>query len=203
MIEYKLVPPSPDWHKKVQKLTEEYNSLVRKKKYSKIERVIIKIEDGIINEEDLKKRRDYAFLIQIIEGRHEESIFHPEIIKLHDYLLGGNTSDEELFFKEPGGVSSSQTPPATGAQQEQFNIESIDLKRIHLLNLEIIQPNQLEKANQKCAFGDGEILLSGGVSDGDIWRCKKCGTVYHENCLRICLLTKGSCLICDEPYLNQ
>ncbi|MBD3188548.1 hypothetical protein GF325_17080 [Candidatus Bathyarchaeota archaeon] len=204
MVDYKQIPPSPKWHKKVQKLADDYNKAVRKNKTSKIEKTIVNIEDGIIKEKDVRIRRDYAFLVQLIEERHGETIFPVEILELQDYLLGGRTGDDQLVFKELGEGDTPRQGAAQGTQhaKEQFDIETIDLSRIELLNLEVIKPKDLEKSTQKCAFGDGQILLDDGTSVGKIWRCKACGTVYHENCLRVCLLTKGCCMICDAGYIK-
>ncbi|MHA1849125.1 MAG: hypothetical protein ACTSYS_00605 [Promethearchaeota archaeon] len=205
MVEYKLIPPSYKWHKKVLKLADEYNKFVKKKKNEKIEEVLIKIEDGIIQEKDQKIRKDFAYLVQLIEERHDESIFHPDILNLEDYLLGGKAGgdDQTLVFRMPGEDPVVQSVEEQKESKEQFNIETIDLDRIELINLEKITPSQLEKPTQKCAFGDGQVLDEKGQPLGNIWRCKACGTVYHENCLRVCLLTKGSCIICDKPYLKE
>ena len=135
MIEYKQIPPSPNWHKNVLKLANEYNKLVRKGKNDKIEKILVKIEDGIIKEEDAKIKRDYAFLVQLIENRHEEEIFHPEILKLHDYMLGGKTggSDEQLVFQQLGEESPPSPPAEQQQPHEQFNIETIVIEDVDII----------------------------------------------------------------------
>lgn len=196
MVDFQIVYIDPKWNKRVLKLAEEYNQIVSKKKYKKIDKVLLKIENRLISETQLKIRRDLAFLTQQIEERHKEKIFPKEIIELQDYLLGGRTSDEVLIFSEPGEEPKKK-------EEEHFDIESIDLDQVALINLEKIKPEDLEKPDQKCAFGDGEMLDENGNPNCVIWRCKACKTVYHENCLRVCLLTKGSCQICDSEFLQQ
>ncbi|MFX0099290.1 MAG: hypothetical protein ACFFCS_06875 [Candidatus Hodarchaeota archaeon] len=195
MVDFQIVYIDPKWNKGVIKLAEEYNQLATKKKYKKMDNVLMKIEDRLINETQLQIRRDLAFLTQQIEERHKERIFPREIIELQDYLLGGRTSDDVLIFKEPGEAREEK-------EEQQFNIESIDLDQVALVTLEKIKPEELEKPDQKCAFGDGEMLDENGNPTSVIWRCKACKTVYHENCLRVCLLTKGSCQICDSEFLQ-
>ncbi|HME54721.1 MAG TPA: hypothetical protein VKM55_21115 [Candidatus Lokiarchaeia archaeon] len=205
MVEFILIPPDQKWDKKVIKLANEYNDLVRKwqlkndkKAEEKIRDFIIKIEDSMIKETNDKIKKDHAFMIQLIEERHQGmDLFTPEALVLEEHMLGRGTSDEELTFKEMG---STETAPTS---QQPFDIQSIDLTKIDLLNLEKITPDDLEKSDQKCAYGDGEILDEHGNVDGEIWRCKGCKTVYHENCLRVCLLMKGSCQICDVNFLPR
>jgi rubrerythrin len=197
------IPPDAKWDKKVRKLADEYNDLASKlqkkddaKLSRKMDETVFKIEEGFRNEKNTKARRDFAFLIQLIEERHKGGVFPADILHMQEQTLGGG-SDTALEFKQMG-----QTEPPSQTQQ-QFNIETIDLAQVPMINVEKITPDDLEKVTQKCAFGDGEILDEHGRTDGQIWRCKSCGTVYHENCLRVCLLTKGSCLICDAEYLQQ
>ncbi len=159
------------------------------------------IEDDIIKEKESKIKRDFAFLVQLIEERHENGIFSPEVLVLQETLLGGNTGDGSLVFQEMGSPAPQQQQHSHDG--EIFDIQTIDLSKVDLINLERITPDQLEKSNQKCAYGDGEILGEHGEVYGEIWRCKSCKTVYHENCLRVCLLTKGSCFVCDKEYLKQ
>jgi len=206
MVEFKLIPPDQKWDKKVIKLANEYNELVRKwqsksdkKTEEKIRDYIIKIEDSLIKETNDKIKKDHAFMIQLIVERHpDEDLFTAEALVLQEHMLGRGTSDDELTFKEMGSTEASTASP-----EKPFDIQSIDLKKIDLLNLEIITPDDLEKSDQKCAYGDGEILDEHGNVDGEVWRCKGCKTVYHENCLRVCLLMKGSCQICDVNFLPR
>lgn len=204
-MDFKPIPPDERWDKKVRKLAGEYNELTRKiqehpgttKWQEKMDDLLVKIEDGLIVEKNAVVRRDYAFLIQLIEDRHETILFTKDVMGLAEHVLGGGTRDADtLAFKEVG------SPPAA-QQQEQFNIETIDLDQIALANVERIGPDQLERSSQKCAFGDGEILDEKGNAYGQIWRCKSCKTVYHENCLRLTLLVKGSCQVCDVEYLQK
>ncbi len=51
-------------------------------------------------------------------------------------------------------------------------------------------------ASQKCALGDGNFV----DSMGKIFKCGKCGTLYHENCLNI-QLQDGTCKICGSIFL--
>ena len=51
-------------------------------------------------------------------------------------------------------------------------------------------------ANQKCALGDGNFA----DFDGKVYKCGKCGTLYHENCLGV-QLAQGICKICDSIFL--
>ena len=51
-------------------------------------------------------------------------------------------------------------------------------------------------ATQKCALGDGNFV----ESSGKIFKCGKCGTLYHENCLNI-QLQDGTCKICGSIFL--
>ncbi|MBN2150539.1 MAG: hypothetical protein JW839_03730 [Candidatus Lokiarchaeota archaeon] len=209
MVDFKLIPPDPAWDKKVLKIANEYNDLARrlqgkidKKTEAKLQEHLLKIEDGIIKETNSKVKRDYAFLIQLINERHkDDDLFTAEVLVLQEHILGRGTPDDRLLFQHPG---TSQAPAAQQSSQAQqpFDIQSIDLSRIELLNLEKVTPDDLEKRDQKCAFGDGEILDDHGNVEGEIWRCKGCKTVYHENCLRVCLLMKGSCQICDVPFLH-
>nr|MDO8112888.1 hypothetical protein [Candidatus Sigynarchaeota archaeon] len=207
MVNFTQIPPDLKWDKKVIKLTNEYNDLVKKflgkpdkKNEMKIREHVVKIEDAIITEVNDKVKRDYAFMIQLIQERHpDEDIFTAEVLTLQEHMLGRGTSDAELLFKEPGSAGGSPTRAQT---QQPFDIQTIDLTKIDLINLEKIDVDQLEKSNQKCAFGDGEILDEHGNADGEIWRCKGCKTVYHENCVRVCLLMKGSCQVCDVAFLR-
>jgi hypothetical protein len=207
MVDFKLIPPDPKWDKKVTKLANEYNDLVGKwqskndkKSESKIRDFIIKIEDSLIKETNDKIKKDHAFMIQLIVERHPgEDLFTPEALVLQEHMLGRGTSDEELTFKEMGQTQASNQP----SQEQPFDIQGINLSKIDLQNLEKISPDDLEKSDQKCAFGDGEILDEHGNVEGEIWRCKGCKTVYHENCLRVCLLMKGSCQICDVSFLQR
>ncbi|MHA1369267.1 MAG: hypothetical protein ACTSRA_06095 [Promethearchaeota archaeon] len=203
MVTWNLVYVDPRWNKKVIKLAENYNNLVKKGKSKKIEKIVDEISDGLIVETDIHTRRDFAFLIQQIEDRHPDDIFPDYIIEVAEYLLGGSTDDDTLVFKEPGTDEIPARGQGSSDKQEPFNIETIDLDEVDLINLEKITPEQLEKPTQKCAFGDGEILDENGEPYGNIWRCKSCKTVYHENCLRLCLLTKGSCQICDAKFLKD
>ncbi len=209
MVDYKQVPPDPKWDKKVVKIANEYNDLTKKlqgkvdkKTETKLREHLLKIEDGIIKETNDKVKRDYAFLVQLINERHkDDDLFTAEVLVLQEHMLGRGTSDDSLSFNDPG---TSQAPAAQQQSQNQqpFDIQSIDLSRIDLLNLEKISSEDLEKRDQKCAYGDGEILDEHGNVEGEIWRCTGCKTVYHENCLRICLLMKGSCQICDVAFLR-
>nr|MDO8116329.1 hypothetical protein [Candidatus Sigynarchaeota archaeon] len=205
---YRAIPPDHNWAKKVLQQAQKYNELAQKiqdrkdekKNLEKMKDLLKKIEDDIIKEKDTKIRRDFAFLVQLIEERHENGIFPPEIIVLQETLLGGTTGDEKLVFQELGSSSPQQQ---ASPSQQPFDLQTIDLSKVDLINLERISPDQLEKSNQKCAYGDGEIVDEHGEVYGEIWRCKSCKTVYHENCLRVCLLTKGSCFVCDKEYLKQ
>lgn len=205
MADFKLIPPDQKWDKHVVKLANEYNDLVKKwqvKNDKKVEEKImdhlIKIEDSMIQETNDKIKKDHAFMVQLIEERHPGmDLFTPEALVLEEHMLGRGTSDEELTFKEMGSTEASSSP------QQPFDIQSIDLTKIELMNLEKITPDDLEKSDQKCAYGDGEILDEHGNVEGEIWRCKGCKTVYHENCLRVCLLMKGSCQICDVTFLQH
>nr|MDO8087813.1 hypothetical protein [Candidatus Sigynarchaeum springense] len=209
MVNFKQIPPDPKWDKRVIRVANEFNELAKKlegkvdkKTEAKLREHLLKIEDGIIKETNDKVKRDYAYLVQLINERHkDDDLFTPEVLVLEEHMLGRGTSDDSLSFQHPGG---SQEPAAQQPAQNQkpFDIQSIDLSRIDLLNLEQVSPDDLEKRDQKCAFGDGEILDDHGNAEGDIWRCKGCKTVYHENCLRVCLLMKGSCQICDVPFLR-
>ncbi|NMC04014.1 MAG: hypothetical protein GYA24_02320 [Candidatus Lokiarchaeota archaeon] len=209
MVNYQLVPPDPKWNKKVLKIANEYNDLARKlqgkidkKTESKLREHLLKIEDAIIRETNDNVKRDYAFLVQLISERHKDAdLFTPEVLVLQEHLLGQGSSDASLSFQEFG--TNQATPPTQQQNQQPFDIQSIALERIALMNLEKITPDDLEKRDQKCAYGDGEILDEHGNVEGEIWRCKGCKTVYHENCLRVCLLMKGSCQICDVEFLQQ
>lgn len=204
MQDFKLIPPDLKWNKKVIKLANQYNDLVskikekgfKKKFKNKMNALILKIEESIIQETNSTIKRDYAYLVQLIEERHEKTIFSPEILVLEEHMLGGSDNEEDLVFHE---IGSDNSPPSES--KEQFNIESIDLNSVELINLEIITKDDLEKSSQKCAYGDGKILDEHGNNHGDIWRCKQCKTVYHENCLRVCLIMKGSCQVCDVEFL--
>ncbi|MEX2683879.1 MAG: hypothetical protein Q6373_020075 [Candidatus Sigynarchaeota archaeon] len=209
MVNFKQIPPDPKWDKRVIKVANEYNELAKKlegkvdkKTEAKLREHLLKIEDGIIKETNNKVKRDYAYLIQLINERHkDDDLFTAEVLVLGEHMLGRGTSDDSLSFRYPG---EDQVPATQQPSQDQkpFDIQSIDLSRIDLLNLEQVLPDDLEKRDQKCAYGDGEILDDHGNAEGDIWRCKGCKTVYHENCLRVCLLMKGSCQICDVPFLR-
>jgi hypothetical protein len=209
MVDFKQIPPDTKWNKKVIKIANEYNDFAKKlqgkvdkKAEAKLREYLLKIEDGLIKETNEKIKRDHASLVQLINDRHkDDDLFTAEVLVLLERMFGRGTSGESLSFHEPG---TNEAPAAQqqGQNQQPFDIQSIDLSRIELLNLEKISSDDLEKRDQKCAYGDGEILDDHGSVDGEVWRCKGCKTVYHENCLRICLLMKGSCQICDVAFLK-
>src|SRR5271157_4875158 len=96
MVEFILIPPDQKWDKKVIKLANEYNDLVRKwqlkndkKAEEKIRDFIIKIEDSMIKETNDKIKKDHAFMIQLIEERHQGmDLFTPEALVLEEHMLG-------------------------------------------------------------------------------------------------------------------
>ncbi|MBN2157308.1 MAG: hypothetical protein JW776_14780 [Candidatus Lokiarchaeota archaeon] len=61
--------------------------------------------------------------------------------------------------------------------------------------VEVIDKNTIP-VGQKCALGDGNFV----DYVGKVYKCGKCGTLYHENCLNI-QLQDGTCKICGSIFL--
>jgi len=66
-------------------------------------------------------------------------------------------------------------------------------------NIEKIKYDEIKSPIKKCAAGDGYFEKG----DKNIWRCKECGTSYHENCVKIIAILEGQCRICDAPFMEK
>jgi len=71
---------------------------------------------------------------------------------------------------------------------------ALTIEDLKLLNIQKIQMSD-EFTKRKCALGDGELK----DYTGSIYQCK-CGSLYHETCLKIQAIYTGKCVVCDRIF---
>lgn len=90
-----------------------------------------------------------------------------------------NTPNQFQQYDVPESQSQGNTPELFGTAQ-----------------IEEVQDAKSIPSSQKCALGDGNFV----DSKEKIFKCGRCGTLYHENCLSI-QLQDGTCKICGSIFL--
>jgi ribosomal protein L37AE/L43A len=78
--------------------------------------------------------------------------------------------------------------------------EILDLLKYKVMkNVKKISFKDIKSPIKKCACGDGVFE----VDDTNIWICTKCGTSYHENCVKIVAILEGNCRICEAALSDE
>ena len=98
----------------------------------------------------------------------------------------GVWTEEELE-----GDARASAPPTPDELLQQ------PMDKLHLKNVQKV-PMKPDFAKRKCAMADGEFE----DYDGPLWECK-CGTLYHEACLKVQAVFAGKCQICDRPFRDR
>ena len=128
-----------------------------------------------------------------------ESASDPKVIEDNETNHIEITDSDEIKDDE---IESSETEAIDEGETQggllNWDINALITFKI-IKNVQKINYDKIKSPIKKCAAGDGVFEKD----DENIWRCKECGTAYHENCVKIIAILEGNCRICEAPLLEE
>lgn len=146
---------------------------------------------------DAKLRRHLLSSKEFVFPDHQKFPFQ-QTQKMYE---PNSDEDEDIIIVGDDDDDSDDAVEQESIVDMLMSISLVELiKEYGFLNLEKISFDKIESEIKKCACGDGELDKN---DSGQLWRCKECHTVYHENCAKIVAIFESQCRICDAEYIHK